>query len=99
MQVIPTTPTIGAEVRGVNLADISDAEFDALRQAFIDHQVLFFYDQDTLQPEQQVTFAKRLGPLHNHPAAPTLEGHPEVFVIHAHAKSKVANGNGWQLDR
>ncbi len=43
-------------------------------------------------------FARRFGPLHYHPAAPGMEGHPEVFVIHAHADSKIANGNGWHSD-
>lgn len=98
MQIIPASPVIGAEVRGVDLTALSDRQFNALQQAFVDHQVLFFYDQPTLTPGQQVAFAKRLGPLHTHPAAPTLEGHPEVFVIHAHAASKVANGNGWHTD-
>jgi taurine dioxygenase len=38
------------------------------------------------------------GELHMHPAAPHLEGHPEVFVIHAHRDSKVANGEFWHSD-
>ncbi len=98
MQVTPLSPVIGAEVSGVNLSTLSNAEFDALRAAFIEHSVLFFRDQPKLEPEVQVTFARRFGPLHAHPAAPTLAGHPEVFVIHAHAESKVANGNGWHTD-
>ena len=98
MQVTPLTPTIGALVSGVDLRQVSDAEFQALHQAFVTHSVLFFYDQQTLEPEQQVAFARRLGPLHAHPAAPTLDEHPEIFVIHAHAESKVANGNGWHTD-
>ena len=98
MDIIPLTPTIGAEVRGADLAQVSDEDFAELRQAFTRHSVLFFYDQPTLEPEVQVAFAKRLGPLHTHPAAPTLENAPEVFVIHAHANSKVANGNGWHTD-
>ena len=98
MHVEPLTPTIGAEVTGANLSNPSDAEFDALLDAFTQHSVLFFRDQPRLTPEQQVSFCRRLGPLHTHPAAPTLTGHPEVFVIHAHAASKVANGNGWHTD-
>jgi taurine dioxygenase len=27
-----------------------------------------------------------------------MDGHPEIFVIHAHKDSKVANGNGWHTD-
>ena len=98
LNITPLTPVIGAEVADVDLEHISSSEFDALRQAFVKHSVLFFRDQPRLAPVVQVAFAKRFGPLHTHPAAPTLEDHPEVFVIHAHAESKVANGNGWHTD-
>jgi taurine dioxygenase len=60
--------------------------------------VLFFRDQPALSPEAQIRFAGQFGPLHAHPAAPHLDGHPEIFVIHAHRDSKVANGNGWHTD-
>ncbi len=98
MNINPLTPVIGAEVRGVDLTDLSEGQFQQLRAAFTRHSVLFFRDQPELTPAQQVAFAKRFGPLHQHPAAPTLAGHPEVFVIHAHKDSKVANGNGWHTD-
>ncbi len=98
MQVSPISPTIGAEICGADLVKLSDAGFAEIKAAFVEHGVLVFRDQPQLTPEQQVAFAKRFGPLHTHPAAPTLAGHPEVFVIHAHAGSKVANGNGWHTD-
>ena len=84
MQITPITPVIGAEVMGANLLQLSDNTFAALRDAFTEHSVLVFRDLPELLPEQQVAFAKRFGPLHTHPAAPTLEGHDEVFVIHAY---------------
>ena len=95
MQVTPLTPVIGAEVTGLDLTRLEEDQFEALRAAFTAHSVLFFRDQPRLAPEDQVAFCRRFGELHTHPAAPTLEGHPEVFVIHAHKDSKVANGNGW----
>jgi len=96
--VTPLTPTIGAEIEGANLSNLSAGEFEAIRQALTDHLVVFFRDQERLAPEAQIAFAERFGPLHAHPAAPHLEGHPEIFVIHAHRDSKVANGNGWHTD-
>ena len=33
-----------------------------------------------------------------HPAAPQMPGFPELFVIHAHRDSKVANGEFWHSD-
>lgn len=98
MEIIPVNPLIGAEVRGADLRQLDDTAFAAILAAFTQHGVLFFRDQPELAPDEQVAFAKRFGPLHTHPAAPTLTGHEEVFVIHAHAESKVANGNGWHTD-
>ena len=96
--ITPLSPVIGAEVSGANLEALNDAEFSAIRQALGDHQVIFFRDQPRLAPEVQIAFARRFGDLHAHPAAPQMDGHPEIFVIHAHKDSKVANGNGWHTD-
>ena len=98
MKVTPLTPTFGAEVAGADLLNLSEDIFDRILTAFTEHSVLVFRDQPQLTPEVQVAFAKRFGPLHTHPAAPTLPSNSEVFVIHAHAESKVANGNGWHTD-
>ncbi len=98
IKIMPLTPVIGAEVTGVDLSDPKPGDVEAVRKALTDRQVLFFRDQDVLAPEAQVAFAAAFGPLHTHPAAPQMAGHPEIFVIHAHRESRVANGNGWHTD-
>ena len=93
------TPTVGAEIRGVDLREpLPDEVFEEVRSAFLRHQVVFFKEQERLSPDQQTAFGRRFGGLHVHPAAPHLEGLPEVFVIHTHKDSKIANGNGWHTD-
>ena len=93
------TPTVGAEIRGVDLREpLPDEVFEEVRLAFLRHQVVFFKEQERLSPDQQIAFGRRFGGLHVHPAAPHLEGLPEVFVIHTHKDSKIANGNGWHTD-
>ena len=93
------TPTVGAEIRGVDLREpLPDEVFEEVRSAFLRHQVVFFKEQERLSPDRQIAFARRFGGLHVHPAAPHLEGLPEVFVIHTHKDSKIANGNGWHTD-
>ncbi|NIP16520.1 MAG: taurine dioxygenase [Pseudomonadales bacterium] len=96
--VRPLTPVIGAEVSGADLIRLDDRAFAEIDRALVDHQVVFFRDQPRLDPETQIAFARRFGDLHVHPAAPHLEGHPEVFVIRTDRDSKVANGNGWHTD-
>lgn len=38
------------------------------------------------------------GDLHAHPAAPTMQGFPEIFEIYADKHSKIANGEFWHSD-
>ncbi len=96
LRVEPLTPTIGAEIYGADLSE--PADIDAIKNALWAHQVVFFRDQPRLEPQAQIAFANHFGPPHFHPAAPHLEGHPEIFVIYADEHSKVANGNGWHTD-
>jgi taurine dioxygenase len=99
IDVTPFAPNLGAEIRGIQIADgVTDEQFDEIHHAFLAHQVLFFKDQKEIAPEVHVDFGKRFGPLHAHPAAPTMAGHPEIFEIHAHKNSKVANGEHWHSD-
>jgi len=98
LQIIPATPVIGAEVSGADLCNLSEHDFCIIKQALTDHLVLFFRDQPPLAPATQIAFARRFGELHIHPAAPHLENYPELFVIHTHKDSRIANGNGWHTD-
>ncbi|MGE4219390.1 MAG: TauD/TfdA dioxygenase family protein [Alphaproteobacteria bacterium] len=97
IQVDPITPTIGAEISGVDLANLSDRQFDEIKRAFLTHQVIFFRDQE-IDYRDQKAFGERFGPLHVHPAAPHLPDEPAVFVIHTHKDSKINNGERWHSD-
>ena len=99
MKVTPFAPVLGAEVRGLDLAgglDVDSAR--AVRAALLRHGVLFFKGQTEIDPATQVQIGRMFGELHMHPAAPQMPGHPEVFVIHAHKDSVVANGEFWHSD-
>lgn len=82
LDVRPLSANIGAELRGIDLkADLSDEEVQAIRQALLDHKVIFFPEQH-LDPVQHVAFASRFGEATpGHPVLPSLDGHPEVFQI------------------
>src|SRR3981081_4727744 len=99
IEVRPVTPAIGAEVRGVDLSQPLTKEQRAhIHDAFLRHLVLFFKGQKRLSPQQQIQCGRTFGPLHIHPAAPHLEGYPEVFVIHTHKDSKTNNVEWWHSD-
>jgi taurine dioxygenase len=99
IEVTPFAPALGAEVRGIDLAaGLDDAAYAEVRRAFLDHQVLFFKEQREIPPSVQVDIGKLFGELHYHPAAPGMKGHPEIFEIHVHKDSKIANGEFWHSD-
>src|SRR5690606_8481558 len=65
--VAPLSPTIGAEVGGVDLGAPMDGELRAeMRRALLEWKVLFFRDQDITR-EQHRAFAASWGELHQHP--------------------------------
>jgi taurine dioxygenase len=92
------TPVIGAEINGVDLSEpLSNRQLDELHRALAENLVIFFRDQ-TLTPQQHLAFGRLFGDLHVHPAAPHEEGMPELMTIYADKDSPRANGEGWHTD-
>lgn len=90
---------LGAEVTGVDLSKpLSDEVFGEIYQAFVDHQVIFFRDQE-ISPDQYLTFAKRWGDIHHHPFMKGLESHPEILELIKTETDTYAFGNSWHSDQ
>ncbi len=87
LEVRPLTGTLGAEVTGVDLGDLDDATFEQVAGALWRHQVLVVPDQH-LDPVAHKRFGERFGELHTHPAAPGVDGHPEILRLVNRGKSK-----------
>lgn len=60
--VTPTGAALGAQIAGVDLRHISDADFAAVHRAWLDHQVLLFRGQ-TLNDDDMIAFSRRFGEL------------------------------------
>ena len=98
IRVKPVTATIGAEIEGVDLGQpLNNQTFAEVRQALLDHCVIFFRDQE-LDHESQKEFGRKFGELSIHPAIPGPEGHPEILPIHADENSTYIAGERWHSD-
>jgi taurine dioxygenase len=76
--VRPIAGALGAEIDGVDMAHELDDEVAAeVRQAFLDHLVIFLRDQH-VGPLQQLAFAKRFGEPMEYPQ---LKGLPECPLV------------------
>src|SRR5262249_37517049 len=99
VEVRKVTPNIGAEIRGIDLAEgLSNRQFEEIHRALLENFVIFFREQ-AIDVEQHKDFGRRFGRLHTHPAAPTgREQPPKILVIKADENSKRVAGEEWHPD-
>ncbi|WCO66775.1 TauD/TfdA family dioxygenase [Iamia majanohamensis] len=96
----PLSPTIGAEVDGVDLGGPIDDELQSeLRRALLEWKVLFFRDQD-LTRDQQRDFALRWGEVEQHPFYKYVNPGQTADDVVTLAKGADAPGfeNEWHTD-
>ena len=97
----PMSPTIGAVVAGVSMADAVDAElFQELNRALLEWKVLFFRDQH-LTHAQHSGFAANWGALESHPFIRRTDAQPEGTpeVVRFEKGPKMAGfENTWHSD-
>jgi taurine dioxygenase len=98
MGIHPVAGALGAEVSSVDLArPLDDAAVAALRQAWLEHLVLFFRDQD-LSPAQFLAFARRFGEPIEYPFVRGLDDYPEIIPVLKLAHERVNFGGVWHSD-
>lgn len=96
LSISELTPHIGAEIGNVDLKSVSADQIAEIRAALLEHQVVFFRDQD-LSPEEHIEFARNFGDLEIHPATPKSQPNPEVLHI-AHGPESRGAENAWHSD-
>lgn len=100
MRIEKLTTHIGAELSGLSLAEAitNDDLFGTIRQALLDHKVLFVRDQQVSKAEH-VAFAERFGDLENHPVAGSDPDHPGLVCIYKDLDSPPEHfENAWHCD-
>lgn len=96
--VTPVSTAVGAEISGVDLSrPLLDADLRTIRQALLDHGVIFFRDQN-LTPEQHIAFAERFGPINVNRFFQHVPGYPQIAEVRKEPEQKINVGGGWHTD-
>lgn len=98
ISVKPIAGALGAEISGVDLAQIDDETFGEIVDAWHEHLVVFFHDQ-RLSPDQQLAFSKRFGDIHYHPFMKGMDTHPEILEIIKEETDTKTFGSVWHTDQ
>jgi taurine dioxygenase len=82
--IVPAGAALGAEIRGVDLRALDERSFGAIRQAWLDHEVVLIRSQQ-LDDDDLIAFSRRFGDLDDAPIQENgrrfVEGHPEIYVV------------------
>jgi taurine dioxygenase len=98
MKIRKIAGALGAELAGINLSQgLSSSNAQAIRQALLDHQVIFLRDQD-LTPVQFLAFAQSMGEPIEYPFVKGLEGFPYIIEVKKLEHEKVNFGGIWHSD-
>src|SRR5262245_5716280 len=97
IDVRPIAGALGAEIHGVNLAELEDGALAEIRQAWLDHLVVFFRDQD-ITPAQQLAFARRLGEPMEYPQLKGIPGYPLITAVVKLEHEQINFGGMWHSD-
>ena len=103
MKVNRLSNVLGAEVTGIDVSKIDDAIFYAIHEAFLEHLIIVFRDQD-LDPEPHIEFSQRFGEVEVHLATDHL--HPDTDKVmlvsnkqvDGHYIGAVSAGDYWHSD-
>ena len=97
LKIRPLAAALGAEIRGLDLREpITDVRYQAIREALVKYQVIFFREQP-IDPGHQKALADRFGPLQTHPAYNTVEGFPEITILES-TPEKPTKIEKWHTD-
>ncbi|HEY0303197.1 MAG TPA: TauD/TfdA family dioxygenase [Rhizomicrobium sp.] len=95
----PLAAAMGAEIRGVRLSDLTDAQFAEIRDALFRHKMIYFRDQEIGHGDQEA-FSLRFGPFAEDAYTKGTPGHVNVqpLVKEADSRTGMVFGSGWHTD-
>jgi alpha-ketoglutarate-dependent taurine dioxygenase len=99
IQATPLAAALGAEIHGVNVAALSEPQFEEIRHALFRHKMIFFRGQKLTHAEHE-TFSLRFGDFAEDAYTQGVAGHRNVhpLIKEADDPSKMVFGEGWHTD-
>lgn len=98
MRIRQIAGALGAELLDIDLSKpLSASRIAAIRQALLDHCVIFFRGQ-TITPARQIAFARAFGEIVDYPMIKPLPDHPEIIPVIKEAHETVNFGGLWHTD-
>ena len=98
MKLTPVAGALGAEVSGIDLSSNYEGDIARrLRTAFLEHQVLFFRDQQ-MSPDHLLRFARIFGEPDDYPFITGLPEAPWVIEILKTERDCINFGGSWHSD-
>lgn len=96
---VPLAAAMGAEISGVDLSDLSDAQFGEIEDALYRHKMIFFRDQGLTHADQEA-FTLRFGPFGKDAYTKGLPDHLNIqpLLKEADTRVKMIFGEGWHTD-
>jgi len=97
--VTPLAAAMGAEIAGVELANLSDAAFAEIESALYRHKMIYFRDQRLGHADQQ-EFTLRFGEFGTDAYTRGLPGHPDIqpLIKEPETRIQMIFGEGWHSD-
>ncbi len=97
LTITPVSEHVGAEVSGVDLANLDDAALQTIVDAWGEYGVLFFRDQALTSP-QHIAFAERIAPIDVNKFFTPVDGYPQIAEVRKEPDQDVNIGGGWHTD-
>ncbi len=95
----PLAAAMGAEICGVQIARLTDAQFAEIRDALFRHKMIYFRDQEMSHADQE-SFSLRFGPFAEDAYTKGIAGHVNVqpLIKEADTRTGMVFGSGWHTD-